>query len=80
MVQILVQMTPQLKAKRLVNSFYSGLPQWVNMDDAKMCAKKTVNEILNNSVMNYSGADFSNNEILSDSKYWNEVLIEIDKL
>lgn len=50
----------------------------MTIDGAKQCAKILVEEILKNSVLNYSGSDFSNNEILSDTEYWNEVLKEID--
>lgn len=68
------------KAKGLVNLYYENLPEWVNFNDAKMCASKVVDEILNNSVMNYSGSDFSDNEILSDTEYWIEVKKEIELL
>ena len=46
----------------------------------KQCAMKCVNEILNNSVLNYSGSDFSDNEILSDTEFWENVKKEIESI
>lgn len=74
-------MTPRKKAKELVTyydevledgcvSFISGLPSLLSL--------KVVDEILNNSVLNYSGSDFSDNEILSDTEYWESVKKEIE--
>lgn len=77
------------KAKELVEKFKSFVhctSSWNEYDDylelenAKQCAKIAVEEIINNSVLNYSGSDFSDNEIMSDTEYWNEVLKEIDLL
>jgi hypothetical protein len=39
-------MNAKEKAKDLVNWYYENLPQWVNTDEAKMCATKCVDEIL----------------------------------
>ena len=84
-------MTAKEKAKWLFDNYYNlkwklyahpksntiiGMPK----DVSKQCALIAVEEILNNSVMNYSGSDFSNNEILSDTDYWQEVKKEINEL
>ena len=75
-------MTTKKKAKELFDKYYPLASSYV--DDrhgvAKQCAKIAVEEILKNSVMNYSGSDFSNNEILSDIDYWIEVKKEINEL
>lgn len=82
-------MNAKEKAKELVEKFKSFVhctSSWNEYDDylelenAKQCAKIAVEEIINNSVLNYSGSDFSDNEIMSDTEYWNEVLKEIDLL
>lgn len=82
-------MNEKEKAKELVEKFKSFVhctSSWNEYDDylelenSKQCAKIAVEEIINNSVLNYSGSDFSDNEIMSDTEYWNEVLKEIDLL
>ena len=40
-------MNAKEKAKELVAKFYFDLPQWVNTEDAKICAIIAVDEILN---------------------------------
>jgi hypothetical protein len=63
-------MNAKEKAKYLVNWYYENLPQWVNTDEAKMCALKCVDEIINSrSVITDSQFEYN--------KYWNEVLKEI---
>jgi hypothetical protein len=52
------------KAKELVGYFYEILPQWVNRDDAKKCAFKTVNELIKE----------------TGSKYYYDVKKELEKL
>ena len=84
-------MTPKEKAESLVEK-YENLEfdkyddennkanYYLSPHEAVECAKISVNEIINNSVMNYSGADVTDNEILIDREYWNEVIKEIEKL
>ena len=70
-------MTPQEKAKELVDKFYFDLPQWVNTEDAKICALIAVDEILK--ILE----DDENIYVLGDSSYinfWNNVKQEIEKL
>jgi hypothetical protein len=74
-------MIPKKKANELIDKFRIisyGKYSIPTKNKAKECALIAVDEILNNSVMNYSGSDFSNNEILSDTDYWNEVKKEIE--
>ena len=67
-------MTPQEKAKELVDKFYFDLPQWVNTEDAKTCALIAVDEILN--AIRYTDAEND----LGYVGFWNKVKNEIEKL
>ena len=76
-------MTAKEKSKELIQKYFdlfSNLGYYASLSEGKKCALIAVEEILNNSVMNYSGSDFSNNEILSDTDYWQEVKKEINGL
>lgn len=70
-------MIPKEKAIDLIYKFSCKV---AGHSAVKQCAKIAVEEIINNSVLNYSGSDFSDNEIMSDTEYWNEVLKEIESL
>lgn len=81
--------SPKEKAKELFDKFkpfVQSTTNWNEYDEflerqmTKQCVLIAVDEILKNSVMNYSGSDFSNNEILSDTDYWQEVKKEINEL
>jgi hypothetical protein len=66
-------MTAKEKAKELVGKFYGLLPQWVNMDDAKLCASIASDEILNSrSVITESQVEYN--------EYWQHVKKEIEAL
>jgi hypothetical protein len=65
-------MNAKEKAKDLVNWYYENLPQWVNTDEAKMCATKCVNEIIN--VIEF----MAESDEIDKLPYWNETLKEIE--
>lgn len=73
-------MTPKENAERLAIKFATPSdiikPNLRSICQAIVC----VNEIISNSRMNYSGADISDNELLSDGIYWQEVLTELNNL
>lgn len=75
-------MSTKEKAIELVDKYYDSLPQWVNANDAKLCALICVRELLRN---DYTERSF----VWSDKdaihyclyrEYWTDVLIEISKL
>jgi hypothetical protein len=77
-------MTAKEKAKQLVELFYNTLPQWVNIDDAKMCALKVVGEIFQ--VCPYYDSKIREDEAQQCAfefqfvTYWEEVKVEISKI
>jgi uncharacterized protein (DUF169 family) len=68
-------MTPQEKAKELVEKYYqSNLNYWFNKNTSKKCAKIAVQEII--SAIDWHEFETPNKEL----EFWNEVLKEIDNL
>jgi hypothetical protein len=85
------ELSPKQKAKELLQSMMMSTNSVINFTTgdmdylpqnqyAKQCAMIAVDEIINNSAMNYIGAYVSDNEILSDIEYWQQVKTEIEKL
>jgi hypothetical protein len=69
-------MTPKEKAEELVDKYYDSLPQWVNNNDAKLCALIAVQQIL-------CANPHSNpltTEVYSTMLFWNKVKREIEEL
>jgi hypothetical protein len=62
-------MNPKVKAFELVEWYYCNIPECINYADAKMCAKKTVDEIIE-----------SHPEVMCVIKFWQEVKKEIELL
>ena len=78
-------MTPKAKAKELFKKYSKGKDEWgwalCEYDScAKRCALIAVDEILKNSV-GYNAYDgVTDNDILADNNYWEEVKSELEKL
>ena len=84
-------MTPKEKAKELVDKFYQRFPlkmdvittrgdlswEYDSWNEAKQCALIAVDEILWE-IIKY--ADNSKEYVIENSKYWEEVKQEIEKL
>lgn len=70
-------MSPEEKAKELVAKFYFDLPQWVNTEDAKICALIACEELITHSINTAMAYDLSFDE--SDN-YWTKVKNEIELL
>ena len=71
-------MTPQEKAKNLVNKHFDYVEAWSEsnqIENAKKCALITVDEILDIAYWEYME---SRGE--QEKKYWNEVKTEIKKI
>jgi hypothetical protein len=69
-------MTPKEKAEELFNKYYSYLKANLMYDeeaieDAKVCALIAVDEIINL---------YTNDDVVLDWKYWQEIKQEIEKL
>jgi hypothetical protein len=70
-------MNPKEKAKELVSKFYFDLPQWVNTNDAKLCANIAVDELIIHSRNTAMAYDLSFDE---SENYWAKVKNEIKLL
>ena len=73
-------MTPKEKAIELFNKFYDAIPSndmGLNYDASEKCALIAVDEILWE-IIKY--ADNSREYVVENSKYWQEVKQEIEKI
>ena len=62
-------MNPKEKAFELVEWYYNNLPECINYANAKMCAKKTVDEIIE-----------THPEVMCVINFWENVKKEIEAL
>jgi hypothetical protein len=83
-------MTPQEKAKQLVERFYLALPnngsqtginnvhsRW---EEGKQCAKMAVDEIIKSNPTSQRSDPFLGNRTYENVSYWNDVQQEIEKI